>query len=147
MDKITQLIINELHKNDSDRKVSVHIEDNLNTFADKDLMYMALENLIGNAWKFTSKKPRAIIEIGKITNRNKTAFFVRDNGAGFDMKYVQKLFVPFQRLHSNKEFSGIGIGLSIVNRIIHRHGGELWAEGKVDHGATFYFTLSEAENE
>ena len=144
---LSKLIVNELCSNDSERKVTIHIEENMTALADKDLMYIALENLIGNAWKFTSKKQHALIKIGKTTNKNKTVFFIRDNGAGFDMKYAKKLFVPFQRLHSNKEFPGIGIGLGIVNRIIHRHGGELWAKAKKDQGATFYFTLSGAKNE
>jgi PAS domain S-box-containing protein len=144
---LSQSIVNELQSNDSKRKVTIHIEKNLTAVADKDLMYIALENLIGNAWKFTSKKQHAIIKIGKTTNKNKTVFFIRDNGAGFDMKYAKKLFVPFQRLHSDSEFPGIGIGLGIVNRVIHRHGGEIWAKGKKDQGATFYFTLREAKNE
>jgi PAS domain S-box-containing protein len=144
---LSQSIVNELQSNDSKRKVTIHIEKNLTAVADKDLMYIALENLIGNAWKFTSKKQHAIIKIGKTTNKNKTVFFIRDNGAGFDMKYAKKLFVPFQRLHSDSEFPGIGIGLGIVNRVIHRHGGEIWAKGKKDQGATFYFTLREAQNE
>jgi light-regulated signal transduction histidine kinase (bacteriophytochrome) len=102
---------------------------------------IALENLIGNAWKFTSKNLNAKIEVGKTRKDDKDVFFVRDNGAGFDMKYSDKLFIPFQRLHSDDEFPGIGIGLGIVSRIIHRHGGSIWAEGEVGKGAIFYFTL------
>jgi PAS domain S-box-containing protein len=138
---LSKLIIDDLQKKESDRKVKIYIDDDLTVIGDKQLLQMALENLIENAWKFTSKKPNAKIEIGKTKKNNKDVFFVRDNGAGFNMKYVDKLFVPFQRLHSDDEFEGIGIGLGIVNRIIHRHGGEIWAKGKEGEGATFYFSL------
>jgi light-regulated signal transduction histidine kinase (bacteriophytochrome) len=121
--------------------VKVIINNNLTVEGDKQLLNMALENLIGNAWKFTNKKSNAKIEIGKTKKNNKDVFFIRDNGAGFNMKYADKLFIPFQRLHSDEDFDGIGIGLGIVNRIIHRHGGEIWAEGKEDEGATFYFSI------
>ncbi len=138
---LSKSIIDDLQKKESDRKVKVSIDNDLTAIGDKQLIRMALENLIGNAWKFTNKKSNAKIEVGKNKKNNKDVFFVRDNGAGFDMKYVDKLFVPFQRLHSDDEFEGIGIGLGIVNRIIHRHGGEIWAEGKEGEGATFYFSL------
>jgi PAS domain S-box-containing protein len=138
---ISKSIIDDLQKNESDRKVKLSIEDDLTAMGDEQLLRMALENLIGNAWKFTSKKSSAKIEVGKAKKNNKDVFFVRDNGSGFDMKYVDKLFIPFQRLHSDDEFEGIGIGLGIVNRIIHRHGGEIWAEGKEGEGATFYFSI------
>ena len=138
---LSQSIISDLQKKESDRKVKVSIENDLTVMGDKQLLHMVLGNLIGNAWKFTSKKTNAKIEIGKIRKDGKDIFFVRDNGAGFDMKYADKLFVPFQRLHSDEEFEGTGIGLGIVNRIIHRHGGKIWAEGKEDEGATFYFSI------
>jgi light-regulated signal transduction histidine kinase (bacteriophytochrome) len=100
-----------------------------------------LANLLDNAWKFTGKHPLARIEFGITHNDGKKVYFVSDDGSGFEMKYVGKLFTAFQRLHSEIEFEGTGIGLVIVQRIIRRHGGHIWAEGKVEHGATFYFTL------
>ncbi len=109
---------------------------------DARLLRVALENLLGNAWKFTGKQAEPRIEVGTTGNGDR-ACFVRDNGAGFNMAYASKLFGAFQRLHPLDEFEGTGIGLATVQRIISRHGGRIWATGKVDHGATFYFTLGE----
>jgi len=106
------------------------------------MLGIVIENLIGNAWKFTEKKPLAKIEFGMKQHDGKTVYFVRDNGAGFNMEYAYRLFNPFQRLHSEDEFPGLGIGLATVQRIIQRHGGHIWADGEVDKGATFYFTLN-----
>jgi light-regulated signal transduction histidine kinase (bacteriophytochrome) len=100
-----------------------------------------LENLLGNAWKFTSKTPDAWIEFSADTDTTPTTFVIRDNGAGFDMKYADKLFAPFQRLHAEREFPGTGIGLATVQRIVHKHGGHVRTHAEVGHGAAFYFTL------
>src|SRR2546422_429289 len=110
---------------------------------DGRLLAILLENLLGNAWKFTGKRQKARIEFGRIHEAAQRAYFIRDNGAGFDMAYASKLFGAFQRLHAANEFEGTGIGLATVQRIARRHGGRVWAEGEVDRGATFYFTLDE----
>jgi light-regulated signal transduction histidine kinase (bacteriophytochrome) len=102
---------------------------------------VVLENLLGNAWKFTAKHPQARIELGAELQRGEPAYFVRDDGAGFEMAYADKLFGAFQRLHTQAEFEGTGIGLATVQRIVHRHGGRVWASGAPEGGATFWFTL------
>lgn len=122
-------------------RVAFRITPELTDSCDPTMLKVVLENLLGNAWKFTGKKEKAIIEFGAAEADGKTAYFVRDNGAGFEMAYVDKLFGTFQRLHQERDFPGTGIGLSLVKRIIERHGGEVWAEGELDRGATFYFTL------
>ena len=133
-----------LRRDHPDRRVAVAVADDLIAEGDVRLLTIALENLIGNAWKFTSKRAEARIEVGMRDEAGNRAYLVRDNGAGFDMTYASKLFGVFQRLHSNSEFEGTGIGLATVQRIVHRHGGRIWAEGQVERGATFFFTL-EAE--
>lgn len=138
---LAQEVAEELRQGDLKRDVNFSITPALKTEADSRLMKIVLENLLGNAWKFTSQKERALIEFGARNGKNGPVFFVHDNGSGFDMAYVDKLFGAFQRLHSTSDFPGSGIGLAIVQRIIHRHGGEVWAESSLNEGATFYFTV------
>ncbi len=139
---LARAVAAELKKSHPDRKVSFHITERLEAAGDPNLLKVVFDNLLGNAWKFTGKKEEAVIEFGSAEVDGTVAYFVRDNGAGFDMAYADKLFATFQRLHLEKEFPGTGIGLSLVQRIIRRHGGNVWAEGAVDRGASFYFTLN-----
>jgi two-component system, NtrC family, sensor kinase len=140
LSSIARAVVSRLTKTWPDRKVNIVLADGIVGYCDQRLVTIVLENLIGNAWKFTGKRDDARIEIGTIEGKPRT-YFVRDNGAGFDMAYASKLFGVFQRLHSAAEFDGTGIGLATVQRVIRRHGGRIWAEGKVGCGATFYFTL------
>lgn len=141
LSEIAQSVVDELFKTDSSRNVQIRIEPNLVNFVDEHLIRIVLANLLGNAWKFTSKKENPVIEFGMNQKDGNIIYFVKDNGAGFDMNYSNKLFGAFQRLHAATEFPGTGIGLATVARIIHRHNGTIWAEGEVDKGATFYFTV------
>jgi light-regulated signal transduction histidine kinase (bacteriophytochrome) len=125
----------------ADRQVTATVQPGLRACCDPTLMRAALENLIGNAWKYSSRVPHARIEIGAGADSAPRAFFVKDNGAGFDMKDADRLFAPFQRLHKASEFEGTGIGLTAVQRIIERHGGRIWAEAQPGKGATFLFEL------
>ena len=136
---MTTAIVDEIRGTDPARNVEVEIAEGLTASADPRLTRILLTNLISNAWKFTSKAPVAKIEIGAEIVDDDTRLFVRDNGVGFDMIYAHKLFGAFQRLHSQSEFPGVGIGLATVRRIVNRHGGRAWAEGAVGEGATFYF--------
>lgn len=131
----------ELRSSDPGRDVEAVVQPGVVAHADPRLLRIAFENLIGNAWKFTAKTEHARIEFGQDQRDGRTVYFFRDNGAGFDMQYVSRLFTAFQRLHGDREFRGSGIGLATVSRIIRRHHGEIWAEGEVGHGAAFYFTL------
>ncbi len=124
-----------------DRRVRVEVEPGLTARGDRRLLQILLTNLLGNAWKFTSKTENAEIIFGHEETKGESVFFVRDNGSGFDMAFADKLFGAFQRLHGSDEFEGTGIGLATVQRIVNRHAGRVWADGKVDVGATFYFTL------
>jgi len=138
---MARAVAEELRKTDPQRCVEFSIADGLAAQGDPQLLRILLDNLMGNAWKFTSRKSPAKIEVGAAQPNGEKVYFVRDNGAGFDMNYAGKLFSPFQRLHRQKEFPGTGIGLATVQRIIHRHGGRVWAEAERGEGATFYFTL------
>ena len=123
------------------RRVRTEVAEGVVVSGDASLLRVVMENLLGNAWKYTAKKEEAIIEFGVTEMAGKSVYFIRDNGAGFEMSQEKRLFAAFQRLHTDKDFEGIGIGLYTVRRIIQRHGGEVWAEGRVGMGATFYFTL------
>ncbi len=139
---LAQNVIGDLRQVDPEHHVNWRVQEGLVAIADPHLLRVVFENLLGNAWKFTTHTSDANIEFGVTEYRNQTAFFVRDNGVGFDMTYVHKLFGAFQRLHAFSEYPGVGVGLATVQRIIQRHGGEIWAEGLVGKGATFYFSLS-----
>jgi PAS domain S-box-containing protein len=142
LSKMAADIVRELQTAEPRRKVMVQINDGLAADGDNRMVRVALLNLLGNAWKFTSKRPDAKIEFGFLgCNGNRAAYYVRDNGAGFDQTYASRLFSAFQRLHSMEEFPSTGIGLATVERIVRRHGGKVWAEGAVNQGATVYFTL------
>lgn len=144
MSDLVGMVWDDLQKGEDHRDIQMTISPLPVAYADSVTMRHVWQNLISNAVKYTRHKPKAIIEIGSETQKGRTAFFVRDNGSGFDMRYYEKLFGVFQRLHSQEEFEGTGVGLAIVHRIISRHGGEIWAEAKPDQGATFFFTLSES---
>jgi light-regulated signal transduction histidine kinase (bacteriophytochrome) len=141
---IARGVSEELKRKDPDRDVKWCIEEPLLVEADSGLMRVAFDNLLGNAWKFTAKVSAPRIDVGTRRQEGVAVFFVRDNGAGFNMEYAEKLFSPFQRLHTESEFAGTGIGLATVHRIVDRHGGRIWADGEVDRGATFYFTIPPA---
>ena len=134
-------VVEDLRGTSPEHEVDVIVEEGLVVNGDESLLRVALENLLGNAWKFTRDRARPRIEFGTLEHEDTPAYFVRDNGVGFDMAYADKLFGAFQRLHSTGEFEGTGIGLATVQRIIHRHGGRVWAEGNIGSGATFFFTL------
>jgi len=141
LSQLVQKAVRQLQSTDPDRDIELEIIENVVVEGDESLLQIALDNLLGNAWKFTQKQSTPKIEFGIIQKNEQTIFFIRDNGAGFDMKQSSRLFLPFQRLHRASDFEGIGIGLAIVQRIIKRHGGQIWAEAAIDRGATFFFTL------
>ncbi|MDQ7830018.1 MAG: ATP-binding protein [Armatimonadota bacterium] len=138
---LAEHILQELRHRDPHRAVDTTVAPGLVVTGDTRLLRVALVNLLENAWKFTTPRHPARIEVGAWTTASGPVFFVRDNGVGFEMAYADKLFAPFQRLHKASEFPGTGIGLATVQRIIHRHGGRIWAEAAVEAGATFFFTI------
>lgn len=138
---IATAIALELKEQNPERSVEFRIMDGMTALADRNLMQIALQNLLGNAWKYSKNKTHTIIQFGSHIPESEKVFFIKDNGVGFDMRYVDKLFGAFQRLHSVTEFEGTGIGLATVQRIISRHHGKIWAESEIDVGTTFYFTI------
>jgi signal transduction histidine kinase len=143
---LARRVVDKLRVMNPDRRVEVEMGDDIPVMGDSGLLLIVLENLLGNAWKFTSKKSEGYIEVGSFRNpAGGRICFVRDNGAGFDMQYAGKLFGTFQRMHGEDEFPGTGVGLATVRRIINRHGGRIWAEAAPDQGATFFFTLEHYE--
>lgn len=139
--KLAEDVVEQLRPVYEAQNARVEIEPKLHGYADQNLLRMALENLIGNAFKFSGTSTQPSVKIGQLHGHSPAIYFVRDNGIGFDMQFAEKLFRPFERLHSETKFEGTGIGLASVQRVIHRHGGEIWAEATPDSGATFYFTL------
>ena len=142
MQSLVQKVVKEFDKIPNRENIEINIKELTDAKGDLELIKQIFVNLISNAVKYSSKKENPLIEIGAVEKNGNTVYFVSDNGAGFNMDYRDKLFGVFQRLHGTQEFEGIGIGLAIVKRIVNRHGGEIWAEGKVNEGATFYFTLN-----
>jgi light-regulated signal transduction histidine kinase (bacteriophytochrome) len=142
MSEVARLVTADLRSQSPGRHVDVEIQDDLMVEADSRLLRVALDNLLGNAWKFNGKEPHPRIQFGSVETAGRTVYFVRDNGAGFSMEHAGNLFGPFQRLHRDTEFEGTGIGLAIVQRVIHKHGGTISAEASVGGGATFYFKLA-----
>jgi len=141
LSKLAHEVAGELRAGEPERRIEWVIAPQVSAAGDPGLLRVVLQNLIGNAWKYSSRRDVARIEFGSGEKDGRPVYFVRDNGAGFDMTYAKKLFGPFQRLHSEAEFPGSGIGLATVARILHRHGGEARAEARVGEGAVFYFTL------
>jgi len=141
LSEMAETFFEDLKRQEPDRNVEFKIQNDMQVHADMPLIRAVVENLLGNAWKYTSKQKHAVIEFKQVNHEGKKAYCIQDNGAGFDMQYADKLFGAFQRLHSSSEFPGNGIGLATVARIVHRHGGQVWAEAEPNKGASFYFTL------
>ena len=141
LSRLARVVSLELGAMDPSRRVAFEIQDDIAVEGDTRLLRIVLEHLLGNAWKFTARQESPRIEFGRIDGEGTSTCFVRDNGVGFDMRYINRLFRPFERLHSSSEFEGSGIGLAIVQRIIHRHNGRIWAESESGRDTTFYFVL------
>jgi signal transduction histidine kinase len=142
---LVHTVAGQLKGSERERQVTLKVEEGMKVHADPHLLQIVLENLLRNAWKFTAKRTDAVVEFGSETAGTETCYYIRDNGAGFNMDYASKLFGVFQRLHPESEFQGSGIGLATVKRVVGRHGGRVWAVGEVGRGATFYFTLSASD--
>lgn len=138
-------VLGHLQEAQPERQIEQRVQAGLRANGDPGLIRALLDNLLGNAWKYSAKQPQALIEFGCMADKGETVYFVRDNGAGFDMQYAGKLFGAFQRLHHHSDFEGTGIGLATAQRIVHRHGGHIWAESKPNEGATFFFTLGKQD--
>jgi len=143
LSELVQAVVASIREGEREREVTITIQEDVMVFGDMKLIWLALENLLGNAWKFTRGKSPASIEFGKALMNGEHVCFIRDNGAGFNMEYAGKLFTPFQRLHNHEDFPGTGVGLAIVQRIMTRHGGRIWLESREGAGTTCYFTLPE----
>lgn len=141
--QLARAVVEELRAHEPARSVEIEVSEGMTASGDPELLRVVLENLLGNAWKFTRKSRNACIEVGRRSTPDGEHYYVRDNGAGFEMAHAKRLFTPFQRLHSQDQFEGTGIGLATVQRIVRRHGGRIWAEGRADAGAVFEFTLGE----
>jgi light-regulated signal transduction histidine kinase (bacteriophytochrome) len=141
LSQLASYVIDDLQRQAPERRVDARIAPGLQVTGDPTLLRVVLENLLGNAWKYSAQRQVARIELGRVVEGDRSAFCVADNGAGFDMRFIDRLFGVFQRLHSTSDFAGTGVGLASVRRIVQRHGGEIWAEAEVDRGARFYFTL------
>jgi two-component system sensor kinase len=144
MKELAKSAFDEIQAGQRDRHIELDLKDLPQAFGDRAMIRQVLYNLLSNAFKFTRPKQDAMIEIGSRTDGDRPMYYVRDNGVGFDMQYSKKLFGVFQRLHNVEEFEGAGVGLALVQRIVLRHGGRVWAEGKPNEGATFYFSLTKA---
>jgi len=143
LSELVQAVVASVREGEREREVSITIQENVVVYGDMKLLWLALENLIGNAWKFTRGKIPASIEFGTALLNGENVCFIKDNGAGFNMEYANKLFTPFQRLHNQEDFPGSGVGLAIVQRIMSRHGGRIWLESTEGVGTICYFTLPE----
>jgi len=141
LSKLFADILGDLRNSDPERKVAVKAVEDVKVEGDAKLLRVALENLLGNAWKYTAKVEQPVIEFGTAVQQNKTVYYIKDNGVGFDMRYADKLFQAFQRLHNSTDYEGTGIGLATVQRVIQRHGGQIWAQSEPEKGSSFYFTL------
>jgi light-regulated signal transduction histidine kinase (bacteriophytochrome) len=144
MTALAHVVLHEMRMEDSNLKADIKIHDLKPCVGDQLLIRQVWNNLLSNAVKYSKKKERAEIEIGSYEKGNSTVYYVKDNGAGFDMKFAAKLFGVFIRLHDRSEFDGTGVGLALVHRIVTKHGGKVWANGKVNEGAVFYFSLPNA---